>query len=371
VSPVLRPETRAVAIVRLRVGLGDLLCGIPALRALRARLPRAHIALVTYAEMAPVLARWPDLVDELLAFPGHPGIPERPIGPDRAADWAAFRAQAAARSFDLALQCYGANPAANEVTQALGARRTGGFFVPGAWDPEDLEAFVPYPEHLHEVDRHLHLMARLGAPGQGGDLELPIHPEEEAAHGRLLAEEDLKPGTYALLHPGATSPSRRWPAARLAAVADGLAARGLTVAVTGVASERPLVDELRALARAPTRDLCGRTSLGQAAALVRDAALLVANDTGIAHVAAAVGTPSVTAFLSGDPRRFGSRDLARHRIARVQVECNPCHHLSCPIDHRCAGELTPEMVLAEADALLRRPPHDARRVPQLPAAARG
>jgi len=360
VAPALHPEPRAVAVVRLRVGLGDLLCGVPALRALRARLPRARIALVTYPEMAPVVGRWPQYVDELLAFPGHPGIPERPCGPDWERDWAAFRAQAAVRSFDLALQCYGANPAANEVTAALGARRTGGFFVPGTWAPEDLETSVPYPGHLHEVDRHLHLMAHLGAPDQGGDLELPIRSEEEAAHARLLADEGLEPGTYALVHPGATSPSRRWPLERLAAVADGLAARGLAVAVTGVASERPLADALRALARAPAHDLCGRTSLGGAAALVRDAALLVANDTGIAHVAAAVGTPSVTAFLSGDPRRFGSRDPARHRIARVQVECNPCHHLTCPIDHRCAGELTPELVLAEADALLRRPAADPR-----------
>lgn len=360
-----------MAVVRLRVGLGDLLCGVPALRALRARLPRAHIALVTYAEMAPVVARWPRYVDELLPFPGHPGIPERPCGPDWESAWAAFRAQAAARGFDLALQCYGANAAANEVTAALGARRTGGFFVPGSWAPEDLEASVPYPEHLHEVDRHLHLMAHLGAPSQGGDLELPVSAEEERAHARLLAEERLAPGSYALLHPGATSPSRRWPLERLAAVADGLAARGLAVGVTGVASERPLADGLRALARAPVRDLCGRTSLGGAAALVRDAALLVANDTGIAHVAAAVGTPSVTAFLSGDPRRFGSRDPARHRIARVQVECNPCHHLRCPIDHRCAGRLTPELVLAEADVLLRRPARDVRRPPRRPAAARG
>ena len=81
VAPVLHPEPHAVAVVRLRVGLGDLLCGVPALRALRARLPRTHIALVTYAEMAPVVARWPRYVDELLAFPGHPGIPARRCGP--------------------------------------------------------------------------------------------------------------------------------------------------------------------------------------------------------------------------------------------------------------------------------------------------
>src|SRR5919199_3665560 len=70
-------EPARIAILRARTGLGDLLCSVPALRALRARLPDAHIALVTFAEMAPVVARQRAYVDELIAFPGYPGIPER------------------------------------------------------------------------------------------------------------------------------------------------------------------------------------------------------------------------------------------------------------------------------------------------------
>jgi ADP-heptose:LPS heptosyltransferase len=100
--------------------------------------------------------------------------------------------------------------------------------------------------------------------------------------------------------------------------------------------------------RARSTDLCGRTTLGGFAALLRGAALLVGNDSGPAHVAAAVGVPSVTVFLSGDPVRW-AHPGARHRVARVQVECNPCPHLTCPIDHRCAARLTVADVLAEVE----------------------
>ena len=340
-----------IAIVRLRTGLGDLMCGVPALRALRAALPDTRVTLVTYPEMADVVARMRPWVDDLMAFPGHPGIPERP--PPGTAQWKHFVERARTRRFDLALQCYGANPAANAVTAALGAARVGGFFVPGASEA-DLRLSIPYPEHLHEVDRHLALMTHLGAPPvDAGALELPLDDRERAEHRELLAATGLAPGRYALLHPGATSPSRRWPAGRFAEVGDALNDRGLTVAVTGVEGERGLCRAVVEAMKRPALDLCGRTSLAGAAALLGDAALVVCNDTGTAHLAGATGTPSVALFLSGDPRRFGPRARgATGRVARVQVECNPCRHLTCPIDHRCAQRLTVDHVLAESELAL-------------------
>lgn len=338
-------EPQTVAVVRLRTGLGDLLCGVPALRALRARLPRAHVVLVTFGEMAPVVARQRPWVDELLAFPGWDGIPERP--PDRAA-LPAFLAAARERRFDLALQAYGMRPAAHEVTHALGARRTAGFFVPGLVAPPDLEDWIPYPQHLHEVDRHLALMEHLGAPRvDDGALEFPLTAADEAEAAAL----GLAPG-FVVLHPGATSPSRRWPVARFAAVGDALAADGLEVVVTGTADEGALTAAVCGAMRAPARDLAGAVGLGGFGAVVRDAALLVGSDTGATHVAAAVGTPSVTAFLSGDPVRFGHAGRGPHAVARVPVGCNPCEHLRCPIDHRCATRLPPSLVLTRARELL-------------------
>jgi ADP-heptose:LPS heptosyltransferase len=291
------------------------------------------------------MAAW---IDEMLPFPGHPGIPERP---PRLEEIEPFFTAVRARRFDLAIQMYGAPPVLNRVTARLGARRTAGFFSPGEW-AADLGSHLPYPEHQHEIRRHLALMDLLGAAPRGERLEFPIEPEDEVECADLLRRTRLAEGAYACLHPGATSPSRLWPAERFAAVGDALAARGLRVAVTGVRGEEGLTSAVACRMGARAVDLCGATSLGSFAALLRRARLLVANDTGAAHLAAATRTPSVTAFLSGDPRRWAGLDPVRHRVARVQVECNPCRHLACPIDHRCARRLTVGEVLAHVDAVL-------------------
>jgi len=349
---------RAGVLVRARTGLGDLLCTVPALRALRARLPDAHIALLSYAEMRPVVDRMRAWVDELLPFPGWPGIPERPVDVRALAP---FLAAVRERRFDLAVQMYGGNPAANEVTERLGAARTAGFLVPGTAAP-DPAGHMAYPHGRHEIDRHLDLMALLGAPSTGAALEFPIEPRDESEAAAVRADAGLGSGPYALLHPGATSPSRRWPVERWARVADALAARGLTVGVTGVPSERDAASAVCRRMRSPSANLCGRTTLGGFAALLRGAALLAGNDSGPAHLAAAVGVPSVVVFLSGDPVRW-AHPGAQHRVARADVGCNPCPHLSCPIDHRCAARVTVPAVVAEVDAAL------AARSSRLPATA--
>jgi ADP-heptose:LPS heptosyltransferase len=203
-----------------------------------------------------------------------------------------------ARGFDLALQMYGANRAAVEVSAGIGARRTGGFLVHGDSAP-DAATWIPYPENEHEIGRHLRLMGHLGADSDDAALAFPIGPQDDP--GELAAAR--LPASYALVHPGATSPSRRWPPERFAAVGDALAARGLAVAVIGRSDERATAGSVAAAMRAPCLDLCGQTDLGGLAALLRGAALLVGNDSGPAHLAAALGTSSVTVFLSGDPAR--------------------------------------------------------------------
>jgi len=136
-----------------------------------------------------------------------------------------------------------------------------------------------------------------------------------------------------------------------------------------------------AACRRPVRDVTGRTSLGAYAALLRDAAVVVANDTGTAHLCAAVGGRVVTLFLSGDPRRWRH---ARHlqTVVREDVGCNPCPHLVCPIDHRCALRISPDRVLREAltmatagttaaaTTVTARPPAGTPPTPAAPSAAR-
>jgi ADP-heptose:LPS heptosyltransferase len=348
-GPLTDPAVRSVALVRLRVGLGDLLCSLPALRRLRAARPDLRVSLLTWPETAPVVARMGDAVDELLPFPGAEGIPERRPDP---AGWAPFLAAASARRFDLAVQQYGDRPAANAVTAALGARLAGGFAPTGWTPPPGTERLhLRYPVQLHEADRHLRLFEHLGLPPGEEPMSFPVTPDDEAEHAATLARHALAPGGYAVLHPGASSPTRRWPVARFAAVGDGLAGDGLRVVVTGGAGERALGAALTAAMRAPAVDLTGATGLGGLAALLRDAAVLVGNDTGSAHLAAAVGARSVTVFLPGDPVRWAHRG-PRHRAVVADVPCAPCPHLECPIDFRCATSVAPGRVLRAARELV-------------------
>jgi ADP-heptose:LPS heptosyltransferase len=133
-------------------------------------------------------------------------------------------------------------------------------------------------------------------------------------------------------------------------VGDALAADGLAVAVTGTAGERAVTAAVLRAMRAPAADLTGVTGLGGLAVLLRDAAVLVGNDTGSAHLAAAVGGRAVTVFLAGDPVRWAYRG-PRARAVAASVACAPCPHLTCPIDFRCAASVRPEAVLAAAREL--------------------
>jgi ADP-heptose:LPS heptosyltransferase len=345
--PLADPSTRRILLVRLRVGLGDLLASVPALRALRAARPDAEVTLLSWAEVAPVVARMAAYVDELLDFPGWPGIPERP---PRVEELPRFLAEVGRRRFDLAIQAYGGQPAANQVTERLGARRTAGFFTPGRWDP-DLATHLPYPYREREVRRHLDLVEFLGVPRGGEELEFPLWPEDLEQADALRGRHGLAPGGFGCLHPGATAASRRWPPERFAAVADALASRDLPVVLVGVAGEEPVAAAVAAAMRTRAVDLTGQTSLGGFAALLASAALLVGNDSGPAQLAAAVGCPAVTVSLAGDPARWSPPDQ-RFRPLQAGVPCQPCGHQLCPIDFRCALRLDPDRVASEALRLL-------------------
>src|SRR3954449_8130380 len=143
-------------------------------------------------------------------------------------------------------------------------------------------------------------------------------------------------------------PRRGWVSGAPARPSGGRSgAGGLDVGVPGASSEGAIGAAVTAAMHAPALDLTGATSLGGLAALLRDAAVLVGNDTGSAHLAAAVGGRSVTVFLPGDPVRWGHQG-PRHRVLAADVACAPCPHLICPIDFRCAASVRPEAVLAAA-----------------------
>lgn len=343
------PPPQRVAVLRA-LQLGDLLCAVPALRALRAALPEAEIVLVGLPWARAFVARFDRYLDGFMELPGYPGLVETT---PRVEEIPAFLTAVQARRFDLAIQLHGSGSITNPLTVLLGARLNAGYFLPGQYCPDD-ERFLPYPAEEPEVRCHLRLMQFLGVPLQGEHLEFPLYEEDRRSLGEVKAARYLRPGEYVCVHPGSQLPSRRWPPERFAAVADALAARGLQIVLTGTAGEAGLTRAVAERMRAPSVDLAGQTDLGALGVLLSEARLLVCNDTGVSHIAAALDLPSLVVASGSDVQRWAPLDRERHPVLWHAVECRPCAHVECPIGHPCALGVTAELVLTRAEALLNR-----------------
>lgn len=301
-----RLQPRRVAVFRA-LQLGDMLCAVPALRALRAALPNASVTLVGLPWARDFAARFKAYVDDFLCFPGYPGLPERALD---ATAWPGFLGQAQARRFELAIQMHGDGSRTNALVELLGARHCAGF-APG----EQPGPFLPYPQRGPEPERLLSLARFLGAPADDARLEFPLEPQDQAHWDGHEAVQALQPGRYVCLHPGARAAERRWPARCFAALADTLAEEsGLSVVFTGSAEESGLVQSIMATMRTPAVDAAAAVPAGALAALIARSRLLVGNDTGTSHIAAALRVPSVIVFRASDPQRWAPIDRARHRV---------------------------------------------------------
>ena len=191
---------------------------------------------------------------------------------------------------------------------------------------------MEYPEHEPEVCRGLRLMQHLGFPPRGDELEFPLGEQDRAAGAHLRATHDLSTGEYVCLHPGARDPARRWAPASFAAVGDALAGRGLRVVLTGSATEVANVQAVRRAMRQPSVDLSGLTDLGALAALLESARLVVCNDTGVSHLAAALRVPSVVVFVASDRRRWAPLDECRHRPVDIRTCDNALRDVLVEVD---------------------------------------
>jgi ADP-heptose:LPS heptosyltransferase len=251
---------------------------------------------------------------------------------------------AQSRRFDVAIQMHGSGVLSNRITRLLGAPRVTGFCPKPGSDP----GFMPWPEAQPEVHRYLALMAFLGVPLQGTHLEMPLGDEDRAGYEALAQRHRLATGRFVVIHPGARLRSRRWPVERFAAVGAALAREGWRVCVTGSPAERELTSAVLAGLPRDAVDLTGATTLGSLAALLSRAALLVCNDTGVSHVAAAVGAPSVVIASGSDVARWAPLDATRHPVLWHEAPCRPCAHELCPVGHPCALGVSVEAVLAQA-----------------------
>jgi len=273
----------AGTVLALRaLGLGDALTGIPALRGLRRAYPGARLVLAAPAAVGGWL-RDLGVVDEVVPAAGPDLHWERPPP-------------------DVAVNLHGRGPQSHQALLRLDPGRLVAFACPDAGHVDG----PPWPAAAHEVDRWCSLVVDAGGDCGRDDLYLPAPPRRD----------------HVLLHPGASSGSRRWPVERWRALAGHLLRRGRKVVVTGSASEKALC---AAVADDPAvRDTAGTLDLPALADLVGSASLVVCGDTGVAHLATATGTPSVLLFGPVDPRHWGPVvDLDRHLVLWHPREGDP------------------------------------------------
>lgn len=330
VDPIQVISIQRLLLLRSLMGLGDFLCIVPALRALRSAFPAAQIHLIGLPQNRGLAERFRHYLDEFIEFPGFPGLPERSPQLEQIPR---FLMHVQQQRFDLALQLHGSGGITNPLLALFGAKRMAGFFLPGNYCP-DPATFLPFVEAESEIRRYLRLLDFLGIPTQGDVLEFPLNQEDWQEFETIAAANSLsKP--YVCVHPGASVEQRRWSLEYFAKVADWLRDRGFAVVLTGSTSEKPLGQAIQQGMRAEAIDLMGQTSLGALAGVLHQSRLLVCNDTGVSHLAAALNVPSVVIFSQSEPSRWAPLDRDRHRVVQHPTQ------------------VSLEAVLAEADSVLR------------------
>jgi lipopolysaccharide heptosyltransferase II len=325
---------------------------VAAFREVRRLLPNAHIAVVSKPGTSDIF-RGADFVDEVLVYErGGLSSVRRQIR-----EWKQ-------RSFDLALLFQNAFEAAAISYLARVPQRIG-------YDTERRGFLLTQPvavpswkNERHEIFYYLNLVAELEQALLGQSqreasephFQIAVPAQQREKIRKMLAADTETDKPLALLCPGSVnSRAKRWPAERYAALADHLAESGTTVALIGSPGELEVSKQVARLAKRPVLLLTGKTSVAEVTALISVADVLVTNDTGPAHIGAAVGTPTLVIFGPTNPLTTRPYDRAGE-IIRHPPDCAPCMLRDCPIDHRCMTAITPEEVFARTLELIR--PHE-------------
>jgi ADP-heptose:LPS heptosyltransferase len=344
-------DVRKLAVLRANA-IGDYLVSLPAIQALRAAYPQAELVLLGADWHAGFLAGRPGSVDRCVPVPPTVGVrDDRPPAPPAAVE--RFFARMRAERFDLAVQLQGGGRHSNPFVRRLGARVTAGSQAP---DAPALDRTVPYTSHQHEIHRFLEVADLVGATPVTLEPRLAVTDADRAEATAALAGDDRP---LVVLHPGANDPRRRWPVERLAVVGSELARKGARLAVVGTVADQPLADRLLATLEGDAADLTSRLGLGGLAGLLEQATLLVGNDSGPRHLAAAVGTATVAVYWGVSLGSYGPLYRARHRAPTAwRLHCPVCGanglHQDCRSSHDASfvADVPTDEVLADALDLL-------------------
>lgn len=317
--------------------LGDACMAIPAVRAIRRGRPDARITMLTPGKLVDLWSQVPE-VDAVLAIPGGASIFEvRRI------------VRTAGRHFDAAVLLPNSLRTALEVKVKNVGSIVG---YAGHWRRKLLDQIIPPDKYRgpvrHHSEHYLRMALRLGANIKDATLYAPLIPRSDAP-----AEGPLRLG----LCPGAEYGSaKRWPLERYAAAARDIARQTeCQWVIFGAKGDVPLAAELETMLEGECLNLAGQTTLAELCTELQRCRLLLTNDTGTMHLAAALGVPTVSIFGSTEPDWTGPLGHD-HTVLRRHVECSPCFKRECPIDFRCMKEIEPSHVVAAVLGSLAEPP---------------
>ena len=388
---VIRNSQFARILIRGVNWLGDAVMTMPALMQLRETFPDSHIALLTPEKLKDLwtshpavnetipfapgesifaigrkLRRWGEATDEPALARQIPRLRETPA-----------RKNAVPTLFDLSLVLPNSPRSAMEmwlagIPQRIGyARPWRNFFLTQAITPRaeamrmrklsvaEIKNLISQtqdprpktPSTAHQIHEYLHLVAALGANPEPIAPQLFVSPEEiETARKKFGLDKITQP--IFGLNPGAEyGPAKRWPAERFIAVAKEIQKRTNSVwLIFGGKNDTDIANQIEYAIRNPQsaiRNLSGQTSLRELMSLVKLSRVLLTNDSGPMHVAAALGTPVVVPFGSTSPELTGPGlpDDTRHRLLKSDAPCSPCFRRECPIDFRCMNGISVERVV--------------------------
>jgi ADP-heptose:LPS heptosyltransferase len=349
-------EVRRIAVVRVS-GLGDLMFALPAIQALRETFPAAEIFLLAKQWHRDFFEGRPAPVDRVVVVPPTPGVGIEPHlqGDDAARE--AFFAEMRGHGFDLAVQIHGGGRYSNPFTRSLGAKLTIGL---QDTDAPPLDRTIPYVYFQPEILRCLEVVGLAGARTANISPRVTV-TDADVAESRAVIAPDGPP--LIAIHPGATDPRRRWPAERFAHVADRFVREGYGVAITATPAESTLAARVAELAETPVVNTCGQLSTGGLAGLLSRARLVLSNDSGPLHLAAAVRTPTVGIFWCANLINAEPITRATNRpVLSWQMHCPACgvDALEVRCDHQDSfvANVTLDEVLEQSFALLRERQHE-------------
>ena len=345
-------ETHADRICIIKPSaLGDVVQTLPVLTALRVRFPRAYIAWVVNRAYADVLAGHPDL-DEVIAFDR---IREAPWSRPVRRSLAELRATLRSRRFDLAIDVQGLLRSGLMTWATGAARRVGlGDAREGASLCYTDKIAVP-AENISAVDRYWLVASALGAGNTAKQFRIALEDDDRAWAGERLAAAT---GLRVVINAGARWPTKRWPVEHFAVIAGRLVREfDASIILVGGSEDVPTANQLAASLPGRAINLAGQTTLKQLAAVLVGAHLVVTNDSGPMHLAAALGTPVAAIFTCTSPERARPYG-AGHLVFSTNVWCAASYVKRCS-RMECMLELTPDRIWPALSARLQTLSHRA------------